>query len=96
VTIRFLATAQAELNEAVDWYKALSPDLGDAFLIEAIRAFRFVEQYPQAWHPMGAGIRRCRLARFQYGVIYAEDGDDQMVIALAHLHRNPFYWRDRL
>jgi len=46
VTIRFLAAAQAELDEAVDWYKALSPDLGDAFLIEAIRVFRLIEQHP--------------------------------------------------
>jgi toxin ParE2 len=96
VTLRFLAVAQAELDEAVEWYKALSPDLGDAFLIEAVRVFRLIEQHSQAWHPMAEKIRRCRLARFPYGVIYSEDGDDQLILAVAHLHRAPLYWRDRL
>jgi toxin ParE2 len=96
VTIRFLGVAQAELDEAVDWYKALSPDLGDAFLIEAIRVFRLIEQYPKAWHPMGENIRRCRLARFPYGIIYTEDGGDRLIVAVVHMHRAPRYWCDRL
>jgi hypothetical protein len=53
-----------ELDEAVEWYKRLSPDLGNAFLIEAIRVFRLIEQHPEAWHPMAENIRRCRLTRF--------------------------------
>lgn len=96
MTIRFLTVAQTELDEAVDWYISLSPDLDDAFVIEAIRVLRLIEQYPKAWHPMAENIRRCRLARFPYGVIYMEDGGDQLVLAVAHLHRAPLYWLDRL
>lgn len=52
MTIRFLKAAQTEFDEAVDWYKTVSPELGDAFVVEAIRVLRLIETYPQAWHPM--------------------------------------------
>jgi hypothetical protein len=34
--------------------------------------------------------------RFPYGLIYALDDGDILVLAVAHLHRRPDYWRDRL
>lgn len=55
-----------------------------------------VARNPEAWHPLGDGVRRCRLSRFPYGLIYAIDKDDIVVLAVAHLHRRPDYWRDRL
>jgi toxin ParE2 len=96
VTFRILTVAEAELDDAVNWYDTISLDLGNAFLNEAARVFSLIEQYPDAWHPIGQNIRRCRLMRFPYGVIYASEGTDQLIIALAHLHRGPLYWRDRL
>jgi len=41
-------------------------------------------------------IRRCRLHRFPYSVIYTQDGADILVLAVAHQHRKPGYWRKRL
>jgi hypothetical protein len=42
------------------------------------------------------GIRRCRLARFSYGLIYGVDGETIVIVAVAHLHRRPRYWIDRI
>jgi len=96
MTIRLLAAAEAELDDAINWYDAQAPGLGSAFLLESVKAFRLIEQHPAAWHPMTAVIRRCRLARFPYGVIYTSDDQGILVIAIAHLHREPVYWRERL
>jgi len=41
-------------------------------------------------------IRRCLIARFPYGLIYGIDGDTIVVVAVAHLHRRPRYWIDRI
>ena len=41
-------------------------------------------------------MRRCRLSRFPYGLIYAVEGANMLVLAVAHLHRDPGYWRDRV
>ena len=95
MSVRLLAAAQAELDEAINWYEGQAPGLGAAFLLEAVKAFRRIEQYPDAWHPMTAEIRRCRLARFPYGVIYAQRQDGILILAVAHLHREPMHWRNR-
>lgn len=94
--IRLLAPAQAELDEAVAWYADQALGLGDAFLLETLKAIKLIEQFPRAWHPLTPQIRRCRLRRFPYSVVYAQDGDDLLILAIAHQHRKPSYWRSRL
>lgn len=36
MTVRFLEIAEFELDEAVRWYAAQAPGLGDAFLVEVL------------------------------------------------------------
>jgi len=93
---RLLEPAQAELDEAIAWYAEQAPGLGDAFLIETLKAIRLIDQFPSAWHPLTPQIRRCRLKRFPYSVVYTHDGTDVLVLAIAHQHRRPNYWRARL
>jgi plasmid stabilization system protein ParE len=96
VTIRFLEIAEAELDDAVRWYAEQAPGLGEAFLIEVLSAADRISRYPDAWHRLTDGIRRCRLGRFPYGLIYTVDDGDILVVAVAHLHRRPDYWRGRV
>lgn len=95
MNVRFLKPAQAELDEAIQWYARQAPGLGDAFLIETLAAMKLIEQFPLAWHPLSPEIRRCRLKRFPYSVVYALNEGDLIVIAIAHQHRQPTYWKNR-
>lgn len=96
MSVRLLEVAQQELDGAVSHYNGESPGLGDAFLLEALAAIDRIRRFPDAWHPLGAEIRRCRLRRFPYGLIYTLDHDDVLILAIAHTSREPGYWRDRL
>ena len=96
MTVRFLEIAETELDEAVHWYGEQAPGLGDAFLIEVLSAADRITRFPEAWHRLTEVIRRCLLGRFPYGLIYTIDDGDILVLAVAHLHRRPSYWRDRL
>ena len=96
MSVRLLEPAQAELDDAITWYAEQAPGLGDAFLIETLRTIQLIEQYPTAWHPLTPQIRRCRLRRFPYSLVYTKDGNDLLVVAVAHQHRKPGYWRTRL
>ena len=96
MTLQLLEPAQAELDEAIAWYGAQAPGLGDAFLLETLKAVQLIEQFPTAWHPLTEEVRRCRLRRFPYSVLYAQAQGVILVLALAHQHRRPGYWRDRL
>ena len=95
MTVRLLDVAQQELDEAIAYYNGESPGLGDAFLLDTVAAIDRIRRFPEAWHPLGNEIRRCRLRRFPYGLIYSKDEDGILVLAVAHTHREPGYWRDR-
>ncbi len=96
MTLKLLAQAQIELDDAFEWYERQAPGLGQHFIQETTAAFRLIERFPTAWHPLSADIRRCRLKRFPYGVIYTQTTDALLVLAIAHLHRKPDYWTARL
>jgi plasmid stabilization system protein ParE len=91
-----LEAAQYELDEAIEYYNAELPDLGQAFLLETLAVLERICQFPNGWHPLSQNTRRCRLRRFPYGVIYTAASDEIIVIAVANLHREPDYWRKRL
>lgn len=94
--VRLLAPAQAELDEAISWYAAQAPGLGEGFLMEFLRCVELIKRHPEGWRPLSATIRRCRLRRFPYGVVYTVESGDVLVLAIAHQHRKPGYWRSRV
>ncbi|MEX0806772.1 MAG: type II toxin-antitoxin system RelE/ParE family toxin [Candidatus Binatia bacterium] len=94
--VSFLILAQSELNDAVAWYNRQAAGLGREFLDELDRAVRRAVAFPMSYPEIEPGIRRCRLARFPYGLIYGVDGETLVVVAVAHLHRRPRYWIDRI
>jgi toxin ParE2 len=96
VTVRFLEIAEIELDQAINWYESQAPGLGNAFLIEVLSAVDRITRFPEAWHPLDEDVRRCRLSRFPYGLIYTVEQGEILVLAVAHLHRRPDYWRDRV
>lgn len=87
--------AQRELIEAVSFYNKERAGLGSEFRNEAWLAIQRVREFPEAWSPLGGNIRRCQLRRFPYGVVYEPEATEIIVIAFAHLHRRPEYWRSR-
>jgi hypothetical protein len=96
VTIRFLAVARRELDDTVEWYERQSHGLGYEFLDELDRVVRRINAYPESSAELTRGLRRALLGRFPYGLIYGIDAGSIIVVAVAHLHRRPRYWIDRL
>ncbi|GAB3470699.1 type II toxin-antitoxin system RelE/ParE family toxin [Polaromonas eurypsychrophila] len=96
MNIRLLEPAQTELDGAIEWYASQAPGLGQAFLLETLKTLKLISQFPNAWHPLSPTLRRCRLNRFPYSIIYSADESDLLVIAVAHQHRKPQYWKNRV
>jgi toxin ParE2 len=96
MNIRLIAPALLELDEAMAWYAVQSPGLDQRFLEEVAVARSHILAHPNAWHPLGQGVRRFRLRRFPHGIVYVVEADEIVVLAVAHLHREPSYWRSRL
>jgi plasmid stabilization system protein ParE len=96
MNVRLLAAAAAELDEAVAWYASQTPGLERRFIDEVRKARKRIAERPHAWRLLGDGVRRFRLGRFPYGLIYVVESGEIVVCAIAHLHRKPKYRRSRL
>jgi plasmid stabilization system protein ParE len=94
--VRFLEPAENELDEARDYYNAQRPGLGDEFLVEVLLTLERIQAYPAAWPHLSRQTRRCRTRRFPYGVVYRATQDEILIVAVAHLHRRPLYWAERI
>lgn len=92
----FHPAARIELDEAVDYYEGCQPGLGYQFAEEVYATIGRIRRYPEAWSLISPRARRCLTARFPYGVIYTIAGEEVRIVAVAHSHRRPGYWRDRL
>ncbi|MFH0825041.1 MAG: type II toxin-antitoxin system RelE/ParE family toxin [Pseudomonadota bacterium] len=51
---------------------------------------------PTAWPIIEEDMRRCRVRRFPYGIIYSQHEDMIFILAVMHLRRDPEYWKVRL
>ena len=94
--IRFLSLANQEVDDAVQWYEEQEEELSRAFLDELDRVVRLVKIYPLMAKAIEPEIRRFLFTRFPYSLIYGIDQETIVVIAVAHQHREPRYWADRI
>jgi plasmid stabilization system protein ParE len=94
--VSFLEAARADLREAAAYYEGQRRGLGRDFRNEVLAAIERIKAFPEAWHPLSENTRRCRTHRFPYGVIYLVQEEHIVIVAVAHLHREPGRWKDRL
>lgn len=92
----FHPESRIELREAAEWYECEVPGLGADFTKEFDHALNLLFADPLRWRKIESDIRRCLMRRFPYSIIYDIRGDCLRIIAIAHQHREPGYWRDRL
>jgi plasmid stabilization system protein ParE len=95
-TPEFLDEALEDAEQAARWYAERSPAAAIAFSDEVDRAVGEIERSPLAWPPYDHGTRRFLLTRFPYSVVYRADSNGIVIVAVAHAHRRPGFWRDRL
>ena len=92
----FNRLAERELAEAVEYYEAERPGIGEAFLDEVEGAVAFLERYPKAAPRVAGEIRRLVLPRFPYFLIYRPLASGRIrILAFAHQRREPGYWIGR-
>lgn len=93
--VRFLSEADVEFREAARYYEDKAPGLGIAFIAEVHRVAAVVASQPSIGSPVDDELRKFVLRRFPYNVIYAVEGEEVVITAVAHHKRRPFYWGRR-
>ena len=92
---RYLPSAREELNEAAAFYEARVPGLGEVFLDDVDRAIETIRERPRIGAPTGPRFRKLLLHRFPFSLIYADRGEELLIVAVAHQRKRPGYWRGR-
>ena len=93
--VEFHPEAEAEFVAAAQYYEAQAKNLGLDFVAAVERAYGRLVEFPESGHPFGGRLRRFLVPGFPYAVIYRADAERVFIVAVAHLHRRPDYWRVR-
>ena len=87
--------AQAEFDEAFDYYEGQRAGLGVDFVARVQRVFDGIAVNPQQHALVFADIRKAVVTRFPYCVFYRADATRVEVLAVFHSHRDPSIWQSR-
>jgi plasmid stabilization system protein ParE len=90
---RFSPEARVDLLAAADFYEMQRPGLGTEFAVDIGLALARVLEAPGRWPELEPGIRRYRLDRFPYALIYRVVTSQTLdIIAVFDLRRKPGTW----
>ena len=93
--VSFLASAAADAEAAEAWYRERDPDVAARFRARLDEAVAKVASAPERWSAPTAGARRVLFSEFPYALHYRRGADEVVIVAVAHQHRRPGYWRRR-
>lgn len=88
--------AEAELEAAFDFYaEEGGRGIANAFLQEIDRVAQLLLANPGFGTPGRGGLRSYPARRFPYSLFYRATATGIHILAVAHQHRRPGYWRKR-
>lgn len=91
----FHPAAQEELWSATEYYDAARPGLGDEFTSAVEARLNRIIADPTSWEVIADDVRRARILKFPYDVLFSVGDDCVYVLAIMHHHRRPGYWMRR-
>jgi plasmid stabilization system protein ParE len=94
--IAFHPEVRGEVNDAFNWYERQRTGLGEEFLEVVNSALARIRLQPEIPQPIDLGVRRVRLKRFPYRVVYLLETTRIFVISIQHVRRDPASWQTRV
>lgn len=94
--LRFDPRARRDIDEAIGYYaEAYSPAC--VGLLDAIEhVLHLLCHHPDAGTIVRRGARKWPLSKYPYLIVYRVQGDDLVVLAVAHMKRRSGFWLERL
>ena len=96
MNIILIPPSDKELEEAIDYYNDQMPGLGKQFYNAFLSTVDYIPIAPDAWRKVGNNTRRVNVKRFPYLILYVLDRNDIVITCIAHQHRNPTYYLNRI
>jgi len=88
--------AEADIQEARDWYERKRPGLGVTFVTRVDEGLDKLRRSPDLGILVHKQLRRLAVDRFPYGIFYVIEGQRIIVVGVIHGRRAPRHWKRRL
>ena len=89
------AEAEADINDAYQWYESQRKGLGEGFLLCIEEALSRITRTPLIYSIVHKDIRRLLIHRFPFGIFYIVGEKNISVLGVLHARRNPNAWKGR-
>ena len=93
---QFLPEAEEEMYEQARFYEGRSEGLGLDFLDEVEHTVKSILSFPESGPVISKNLRRRITRGFPFGLLYAIEAEQIVIVAVAHLKRRPGYWKNRI
>ena len=90
-----LPDAQADLQNAKEWYERQRGGLGAAFILAVEEALERFSRNPEMHPIVHQSVRRAIIRQFPYAVYYLIEADEIIVLGVFHASRYPHEWQSR-
>jgi plasmid stabilization system protein ParE len=92
----FHPEADEEYAEAAEYYARIRPELGRRFYDQIEGLILDIRRQPRRFRLFDPPIRRHFSSVFPYAVLYVDQPDRVLIIAVMHMKRQVGYWKHRL
>jgi plasmid stabilization system protein ParE len=93
--VRFLQSAREDVRREKSYYRKIHPDLAHRFQIAVEVAVKAIASQPLAMQILEHKVRRWPLETFSHGVLYRDEDEFILVLAVFHPNQAPEKWQER-
>ncbi len=87
--------AQADIEEAIVWFRDISPTLPLRFGRELETIYASILEFPELYPVVHKNFRRALLHRFPYSVFYVLDPPTLLIVGVVHQAQDEATWKRR-
>jgi len=95
-SIEFHQGARDDFDESFNWYAKNSPKAAVAFSTAVENTTADIQANPNRFPPTHFGCRHAPLKRFPFRIVYRDELNRLVVVAVSHIRRQPGYWGERV
>lgn len=95
--LEITSAAQADFDDAIDWYLEQEPSLPGRFLTAVEDGLAKLQQNPGGYQVVsGTNVRHVPLSKFPYVIHYRVLPDRIQILSIFHTSRDPIIWQGRI
>lgn len=88
--------AEADIQEAFDWYEFRVTGLGSEFLLVLDALFNSVLRNHKIYQEVYRNVHRALTRRFPYSVFFIAEDKRIVILSVLHVKRSPQIWMGRV